>query len=362
MKIAMVAPILAATPPRATGPQEQLCSLLTEALVARGHDVTLYATGDSRTKAKLEYIRERSFDAEFPGRAVDSGDVFYNHALMEHTFWALMQARQSGAEVVHTHRPMALLCQRGLGLPHVNTVHHGFGQGNQEARPFNARYFEFFAQFPGIEFVAISESQRQAYADAPRFRVIHHAVDFPAFPVGAATERSYLLYIGRIIPAKGVHFAIDVALQTGLPLRIAGPLDALHSDRVYFDRLIAPRLDGERIRYVGEATAESRLALYAGALAFINPIQWEEPFGLTMLESLACGTPVITYRRGAAVELIDEGVTGHLVDDLATMVTRTRELAGFDPARIRAHAEARFSVERMVTAYETAYRDAIARR
>src|SRR5215470_17504506 len=136
MKIAMISPILAATPPHATGPQEQDVSVLTEALVARGHDVTLYATGDSRTRGKLKYIRAQGFDALLPS-IPKYGDVLYNPALMEHTCWAFADAAESGVDVVHTHRPLGLLHHRAFGLPHVNSLHHGFSEGNLAARPYN---------------------------------------------------------------------------------------------------------------------------------------------------------------------------------------------------------------------------------
>jgi len=357
VKIAMIAPVLTATPPRATGPQEQIISLLTEALVARGHDVTLYATGDSRTSARLEYVRAQGFDTLLADQP-SHGDILYNHALMQHTFWAMTEAARRGVDVVHSHRPLALLCQRALDRPHVNTMHHGSSQGNLAARTMHDSYFRFFDQFPGVELVAISQSQREAYASQPRIRVIHHAVDYRQFAVGAAAGRDYLLSIGRLIPAKGVHTAIEVALAADRRLKIAGALDELRADLAYFKHWIEPHLDGDRIQYVGEATAESRVELYAGAAALLNPIQWDEPFGLTMLEAMACGTPVIALRRGAAPEIVDEGVTGHLCDDIAAMIERARAPGPFDPAAVRKHAEARFSVDLMTNRYEDAYRAA----
>lgn len=354
----MVSPILAPTPPAATGAQQQVVSLLTEALVARGHDVILYATGDSRTSATLKHLRDQAFLSQFPSHSFAGADLFYQHALTEHTLWAAADADKSGCDVLHTHRPAGVFCQRGIGIPQVNTVHHGGPASNAAMRPFYEAYYRFFDHFPNVTFAAVSESQRSAYPSTAAFRVVHNAIDYESFALGSGPGE-YLLYLGRITPSKGVHLAIDVALRAGLPLLIAGSASHLQSDRGYFERSVRPKADGEQICYLGEADHATRVALYQGARALINPLQWDEPFGLTMIEAMACGTPVIALRRGAAPEVIEHGVTGFVIDDLDEMVAVVQGLGAPDRPAIRARVMERFSAERMVVGYEAAYRAAI---
>jgi glycosyltransferase involved in cell wall biosynthesis len=368
MRVAIITSPTAPVPPERTGPEQQLVATLVDGLVARGHAVTLYASGDSRVPAgaQLRAIQPRSVQA---AAADYRRDLASPHAealvlpishlrAIEHVAWSLREIERSGADVVHTHSLLGPALAVGQAIPHVNTRHAAAAGGlflsEADATRFHALHLAELASLQRIRYVCVSAAQRAIWPGPAR--VVHNGIDVARFPLGT-DPREYLLVLGRIAPEKGTHLAIEAARRVGLPLVIAGPTSTPLGDPYYFEQLVKPRLGGN-IRYVGEVDHAGRVELYRGAIALLAPLQCDESFGLTFVEAMACGTPVIAFARGAAAEVIRDGVSGWVVGDLDAMCARIRD--PLDPAAIRAHVVATFSAERMVAGYEQAYRDAIA--
>ena len=331
LRVAMLAPISWRVPPRHYGPWEQFASLLTEGLVARGVDVTLFATADSITRARLVgsaptgYSEDSSLDAK-------AWEALHIAAVFE---------RAAEFDVIHNSFDfMPLAFSRLVATPVVTTIH---GFSSERIVPVYARYDDVG------HYVAISDADRH-----PRLRyvaTIHHGIEMSAFEVGDG-PREYALFFGRIHPDKGTAEAIDAAEQAGLPLVIAG----IVQDREYFDRCVAPRLDGERVTYVGPVGPERRNELLGGARALMHLVSFDEPFGFSVVEAMACGTPVIAFPRGSMPELIREGVNGFLVGGVADAAAAVHAAAGLGAAAVRASVERRFDVARMVDDYLAVYR------
>jgi glycosyltransferase involved in cell wall biosynthesis len=330
LRVAVLAPVSWRVPPRHYGPWEQFASLLTEGLVARGVDVTLFATADSITSGRLASVVARGY-SEDPG--VEPKVVECLH--IAHAF-----ERAGEFDLIHNSFDFLPLTYSELVDTPVLTTIHGFS--SELILPVYQRY-----NASGT-YVAISDADRHPSLDY--LATIHHGIDTGEFALHAAPGR-YLLFFGRIHPHKGTAEAIDVADASGLPLVIAG----IVQDQAYFDERIAPRLDGERVSFVGPVPPAERSELLGGAHALLHLIDFEEPFGYSVVESMACGTPVIAFRRGSMEELVDEGRTGSLVTDVAGAVAAVDLAATLDRAAIRAHAVARFDVARMVDDYLDAY-------
>lgn len=310
---------------------------LAEGLVARGHDVTLFATGDSRTAARLEALYDA---ARWPPESLTEWN---------HLSWALARVRRDRYDVVHCQQPGALAMSRLLPTPMVYTLHH-------------AREVElsaYYRHYPWIWFVAISERQRQLEVALPRIAVIHHGLD-PTPYLGPTRAGEYVCFIGRLSQVKGPHTAIDVAERAGVEIHVAGAIHDDDDDPDFADREVRPRLARRHVRYLGPIGLERKARLLRNARALLAPIAWEEPFGLIMVEAMHAGCPVVAYPRGAAPEIVEPGVTGFLARDAAEMVdiVRTR-LDGFDRDRCRARAAVRFGRARMVEAYEAYYGRAV---
>ena len=328
----MLAPIAWRTPPEHYGPWEQVASTLTEGLVQRGVDVTLFATADSVTSAHLESVAPHGYaeDPTMDGRVWEALHI------------ARALERSHEFDLVHSHLdwlPLALDAQ--WQAPLVTTV-HGFSGA---------------AILPAYEharsaLVSISDADR-----APSLRyaaTIGHGLDTAAFPAGAGGDD--LLSFGRIHPDKGTADAIDIAERVGRRLLIAG----IVQDEEYFDELVRPRIDDDRVVYLGAVGAVERPEVLGSAAVLLHPIHFDEPFGLAVIESMLCGTPVLAYRRGAMPEVVDDGVTGLLVDPhegVAGAARAVARAAAFDRTVVRAHARQRFSADRMVDSYLDLYRD-----
>ena len=330
LRIAVLAPVSWRVPPRHYGPWEQFASLLTEGLVARGVDVTLFATADSITSGRLDSVVARSYSED---AGVDPKVVECLH--IAHAF-----ERADEFDVIHNSFDFLPLSYCELVDTPLLTTIHGFS--SELILPVYQRYNASGA------YVAISDADRHPTLDY--LATIHHGIDTSAFSL-QSSPGGYLLFFGRIHPDKGTAEAIDVADASGLPLVIAGIIQ----DQAYFDERVAPRLDGNRISFVGPVRAGERSALLGGAHALLHLIGFDEPFGYSVVESMACGTPVIAFRRGSMGELIQEGATGFLVDDLAGAVAAVDRAASLDRAAIRADAVSRFDVARMVDDYLDAY-------
>jgi glycosyltransferase involved in cell wall biosynthesis len=333
-RVAVLAPISWRVPPRAYGPWEYFASLLTEGLVERGVDVTLFATGDSITTARLASVVPRAY----------SEDSEMNAKVSECLHIAHVFERAGEFDVIHNSFDFLPLTYSALVDTPLLTTIHGFSS------PSILPVYQRYNMRSG--YVAISEADRHPSLDY--VATIHHGIDTDLFSLQRAAG-SYLLFFGRIHPDKGTVEAIDVARQCDLPLLVAG----IVQDQVYFDELVAPRIDGDRVRFIGAVGPAERSELLGGARALLHLIGFDEPFGFSVVEAMACGTPVIALRRGSMPELIEHGVTGFLVDDVEAAVVAAREAVTLDRAEIRAQAVTRFGRARMVDAYLDAYEQVI---
>ena len=333
----MLAPVAWRTPPVHYGPWERVASLLTEGLVAAGHDVTLFATADSITSATLDAVVPHGYATD------DALDGRVQEAL--HIGRAI--ERSGEFDLIHSH-----LDWLPLALPHawrapVVTTVHGFS-GPRILPAYRAG----LAVARTAHFVAISESDRHPELDY--VATVHHGIDLGEFT--ATTEPGEaLVTLGRIHPDKGTADAIAIARAVDRPLLIAG---IVHDER-YFAEEVAPHVDGDRVRFLGSVGSEERSHLLGSAAALLHPIHFDEPFGLSVVEAMACGTPVIAYRRGSMAEVIDDGVTGFAVADLAAAIAAVAPTLALDRATIRTTAARRFGVERMVADYLAVYREVL---
>jgi glycosyltransferase involved in cell wall biosynthesis len=333
-RVAVLAPISWRVPPRAYGPWEQFASLLTEGLVERGVDVTLFATGDSLTTARLASVVPRGY-SEDPEADAKVSECLHIAQVFE---------RAGEFDVIHNSFDFLPLTYSGLVDTPVITTIHGFS--SPRIRSVYRRYDATTA------YVAISDADRDP--DLNYLATIYHGIDTDAFSLHQAAG-GYLLFFGRIHPDKGTAEAIDVALAAGVRLVIAG----IVQDQRYFDERVAPRLDGERVAFLGPVSAHDRSELLGGADALLHLISFDEPFGYSVAEATACGTPVIAFERGSMAELIEDGTTGFLVGDVGAAVAAVPRAADLDRAVIRARAVERFGVGRMVDEYVSAYEEVV---
>jgi glycosyltransferase involved in cell wall biosynthesis len=336
LRVAVLAPVSWRVPPRHYGPWEQFASLLTEGLVARGVDATLFATADSVTSGRLASVVARGY----------SEDPEVEPKVAECLHIAHVFERADEFDVIHNSFDFLPLSYSGLVDTPVLTTIHGFS--SERILPAYQRYNATSA------YIAISDADRQPSLDY--LATIHHGIDTDAFSLHPAPG-GYLLFFGRIHPDKGTAEAIDAAAAAGLPLVIAG----IVQDQQYFDERIAPRVDGERVSFVGPVGAEARAELLGGAHALLHLIGFDEPFGYSVVEAMACGTPVIAFRRGSMGELIEDGATGFLVGDVEGAVAAVERATSLDRPAIREQAVARFGVARMVEDYLEAYAAVLAR-
>ena len=331
LRVAVLAPIAWRVPPRHYGPWEQFASLLTEGLVARGVQVTLFATADSITCAHLVATAPRGYaeDSELDAKVWEALHI------------AAAFERASEFDVIHNSFDFLPLTYRRLVDTPVVTTIHGFS---------SERIVPVFERYNDIGYyVAISDADRH---DGLHYAAtIHHGIDMREFALGAG-DGGYLLFFGRIHPDKGTVEAIDVAERVGMPLVIAG----IVQDRSYFEQLVEPRVDGERVQYVGPVGAEARGALLGGARALLHLVNFDEPFGFSVVEAMACGTPVVACRRGSMSEIVRHAENGFLVDSQQEAIAAIHALGSLDRVAVRGSVERRFDVDRMVDEYVALYR------
>jgi len=336
MRIAQIAPPWIAVPPAGYGGTEWVVKHLCDGLVARGHEVHLYATGDSDTAAELHAL----FPAQMPG---EIGRTPYD---ARHASWALDQIARDGAfDVVHDHSGfLGIAFGGGLRRRMVHTVHCAF----------DPAAYGFYEQFrDAVGYVSISDYQRTMGPPGMRWAgTVYNALPLDAWPYRERKD-DYLLAFGRVCEDKGFHLAIEVARRTGSRLVIAGVVQEWYRD--YFERRVAPEVDGEQIVYLGEVSDDEKRALFAKARAFLFPILWPEPFGIVMIEAMAAGTPVIALRDGSVPEVVRDGVDGFVCDDVDAMVAALGRIGEIDPGACRAGVAERFSVEKMAADYESLY-------
>ncbi|MBA3245754.1 MAG: glycosyltransferase family 4 protein [Actinobacteria bacterium] len=331
MRVGILAPVAWRVPPRHYGPWEQFASLLAEGLVARGVDVTLFASGDSLTAGRLASVVPHGYEEDPEVDPKVSECLHIAHAF----------ERAAELDVIHNSFDFLPLTYSELVETPVLTTIHGFS--SPRILPVYQRYDASSA------YVAISDADRHPSLDY--LATIHHGIDTDAFALHPSPGE-YLLFFGRIHPHKGTVEAIEVAERTGIPLILAG----IVQDERYFEELVKPRLDGDSVRYLGPVGPDERSELLGGARALLHLISFEEPFGYSVVEAMACGTPVLAFPRGSMPELIEDGTTGFLVEDIAGAVAALERAERLDRAAIREHAVARFGIDRMVDAYLDAYR------
>jgi glycosyltransferase involved in cell wall biosynthesis len=341
VRIAILSPVWFAVPPSGYGGIEWVVSLLADGLAEAGHEVTLFASGDSYTKAELAYVFETA-PSELIGRSLPE----LHHALACFT-------RADDFDVINDHAgPLSIALGGLVATPVVHTVHG----------PLNGEPGEVYAGLgrvaPQVGLISISLNQRKPRPELNWAGNCPNALDFQLYPC-KPHRGDYLLFLGRMSADKGAHRAIAVAMETGLPLKLAGKKQDPKELR-YFDELVKPHLVGD-IEYLGEVSHGEKVELLQNARVTLFPIDWEEPFGLVMIESMACGTPVIATRHGAVPEVIEDGRGGIIVDDYREMPAALERADALDPLESRRYVEERFGPERMVRAYVDVYEAAVAR-
>ena len=337
MRIAQVAPLCESVPPQLYGGTERVVAFLTDELVRLGHDVTLFASGDSRTKATLVPAWPRAL--RLGGQCRDD--------LAPHVLMIEQVARRAEEfDIIHFHvAQLHLPVVRRLSIPHVTTMHGRLDL--PELRPL-------YCEFNDMPVVSISDAQRVPLPEAHWVGTVYHGL--PTDLLECRPEQgTYLAFLGRISPEKRVDRAIAIATACGVPLRIAAKVDPV--DRTYFERDIRPLLDNPLVEFIGEIGETQKNDFLGHAKALLFPIDWPEPFGLVMIEAIACGVPVIAFRGGSVPEVIDDGVTGFIVDTLDGAIDATRKSGMLDRRQCRAVFERRFSVTRMATDYVQLYQE-----
>ena len=335
MRVAILAPVTWRTPPRNYGPWEQVASVLTEGLVKQGLDVTLFATGDSVTKAKLQSIREKPL-GEYPGDA----------KVVECLHISNLMEQAQNFDIIHNNFDFLPLTYSGLIRTPVITTIHGFS--SEHIVPVYKKYNTH------TSYVSISNSDR--HPDLKYLATVYNGLDEQQFEFGQG-KGDYLLYFGRIHPHKGAYEAIQIAIQSNKRLILCG----LIQEQSYFDEKVSPYINDSSIIYMGNVGPEQRNKLLGDALALLHPISFEEPFGLSVAEAMMCGTPVIAFKKGSMKELIVDGQTGYLVNNIEEALVAVSTIGGINRSECRTHAMNRFSSEVMALSYIKLYKQIMRR-
>ena len=337
MRIAQIPPLHEAVPPKLYGGTERVVSYLTDELVNLGHDVTLFGTADSESSARLHTVWPRALRMDLGIR-----DPIAVHMLL------MEEVRRMADEfdVLHFHMDywsFSLFSRQPV--PFCTTLHGRLDL--PELRPV-------FDMFPHVPIISISDAQRRALPHVNYVATVHHGLPEDLLTPVPGVTPSYLAFLGRICPEKRPDVAINIAQKTGIPLKIAAKID--RADHEYFEQVIRPMLNAPGVEFVGEIGETEKARFLSGAVALLMPIDWPEPFGLVMIESMACGTPVIAFNRGSVPEIVEEGVTGFIVEDEVGAIYAVEQLNTLSRARVRACFEDRFTVRRMAADYLRAYR------
>ncbi len=336
MRIAQIAPLWERVPPFRYGGIELIVSLLSDELVRRGHDVTLFASGDSQTKAELKSVHDQALrlDPSIKEPGLYEQMMLYNVYKHAHHF-----------DIIHSHVGCAAFpYSEFVKTPTVHTTHGIF-------TPDNEKMFRHFAWQP---FISISESQREPRLGLNYVHTVYNGIDTQVYSFyEQPSQPAYLAFVGRLSPEKGPIGAIEIARATGMPLKMAGKIDAV--DRDYYHEKLEPLIDGEQIQYLGEVSHEEKIKLLGGATVTLFPINWREPFGLVMIESMATGTPVVGMAMGSVPEVIAHGKTGFACHSTEKMIEAIPEAMKLDRKTCRNYVLSHFSVESMVDEYERAY-------
>ena len=335
MKIAQVAPLAESVPPKLYGGTERVIAWLIDELVELGHEVTLFASGDSRTRATLVPVWPRALRLGRPR----SDPLAAQAALLEE-----VARHANDFDVIHCHvdwLPLPVLSR--LGVPFVTTTH-----GRLDLPGLSA----VVERFPDARYVSISHNQRASFPSANWLGTVYHGL--PVDSLRPAGEKgTYLAFLGRLTKDKGPEEAMRIARAAGLPLHMAAKLPT--GERGYFKEQLEPKIDGTQVRLTGEVNDQTKQAFLAGAAALLFPIDWPEPFGLVMIEAMACGTPVIAFRSGSVPEVVDDGITGFVVDGETEAVAAVGRLGELDRRQVRRRFEERFTAGRMAREYVRLY-------
>jgi glycosyltransferase involved in cell wall biosynthesis len=339
LRIAMISTPFLSVPPRDYGGTELIVYELVEGLMERGQEVTLFATGDSVTKAKLAHLYPES---KWPPNALTD---------LNHVSWSMAQIAAHSFDLIHTHCPSALSLSRLMpDIPMIYTIHHDRDE----------QYSDYYRHFYGTHYIAISHNQKQLEVPLPCCDVIHHGMDPDRFE-WRAQARNYVCFLGRYSKVKGPHTAIDVAGRAGLPIYVAGEVHP--DDREFAEHELTPRLNLPHVRHLGCVDFSQKVPLLRDARALLSPLEWEEPFGLVLIEAMLSGCPVVAFPRGSVPELIEDGVTGFIADSpeqMAEIVRPGGVLEGFDRRRCRNRAVEQFNRDRLVTEHLRLYHRVIA--
>jgi glycosyltransferase involved in cell wall biosynthesis len=332
MRVALIAPPFIAVPPKKYGGTELFIAELACGLQRKGIEVVVYTNGESTVDAPLRWIYP---EGEWPlQREVESSLKGLNHFA-----WAIKEATQE-ADLIHVNSAPGLSFGRFINVPMVYTVHHAFDQSLSE----------FYQSYPDVSYVTISDFQREKLS-MPYMRTIRHGIDPSLYSV-PNEKREYLSFLGRIAPTKGTHLAIEIAKESGIPLKIAGEIQPMYKE--YWETKVKPHVDGKFIEYVGEVGMQEKIELLGKSRAMLFPVQWDEPFGLVMIEAMACGAPVLAMPRGSVAEVVKEGVSGNVRKTAAELAECARNL-DLPAPKVRAYMEEFFSVKRMTRDYINLY-------
>lgn len=336
MKIAQIAPLWERVPPFRYGGIELIVSLLTDELVRRGHEVTLFASGDSITTANLKCVHDQALRLD---------PTIKEAGLYEQMMLSDVYGQAHRFDIIHSHVGCAALpYSRFVKTPTVHTMHGVFTPDNEK----------MFRQFAWQPYISISEAQREPRLGLNYIHTVYNGIDTSAYPFSPTpTQPAYLAFVGRISPEKGPIEAIQIARASGLPLKMAGKIDAV--DRIFYQEQVEPLIDGEQIQYLGEVSHEEKVALLSGATATLFPITWREPFGLVMIESMATGTPVIGMGLGSVPEVIAHGKTGFVCHSLEKMIEAVPAAIKIERQVCRDYVVESFSVKSMTDEYLRAY-------
>ena len=333
MRIALIAPPFIPVPPVEYGGTELFIANLAVKLKERGVEVVVYTNGASTVDVEKRWIYS---DPEWPLR----GDIYDNLKDIAHTSWAIEDAVSDGVDLIHLNNAPGLASSRFVDTPFVYTIHHPQYDGLSD----------FYSRFPKTHYVTISDFQRRL-EKMPNVQTIHHGID-PDSCTLAEEKQDYLAFLGRIAPIKGTHTAIEVAKKSGIPLKIAGEVQPMYQE--YFKQQIEPHIDGKFIQYIGEVDRLAKNDLLSKARALLFPIQWDEPFGLVMIEAMVCGTPVLAFSGGSVPEIVRDGVSGWICRSADEMSQHARNVA-IDASVVQEYVKEHFSLGRMTDRYLELY-------
>jgi glycosyltransferase involved in cell wall biosynthesis len=333
MRIALVVPPFISVPPKRYGGTELFAGHLAAGLGQLGFDVVVYTNGESTIEVEKRWIYPRE---QWPIPA----DIHNNLRDINHAAWAVRDAVES-CDIIHISNAPSLVHSRFVNTPFVYTLHHAHDDDLSELYSF----------YPDVCYVSISDFQKKLES-MPKIRTIHHGIDETQYRLGDG-KREYFTFLGRLAPMKGTHLAIEAAKKAGIPLKIAGEVQPMFRD--YFEAQVKPNIDGKFIEYVGEADLALKNELLGNSLGLLFPIQWDEPFGLVMIESMACGAPVFALPGGSVAEVVRDGVSGYISPSVDEMAERMKQAHDFDPMAVRQYVIDNFSTQKMVQNYADLY-------